>query len=145
MTQLMTPAPLDLPDELLLRLAPEAVPCGFPSAAQDYYAGELDLKQHLVRDEASTYVWRASGHSMTGDKISDGDLLLVDRGVRAVPGRIVVAVVDAEYTVKRLEMVGGKAVLRAANPDYPDIVPSEFSTLEVWGVVTWVLHPTGAA
>lgn len=127
---------------LILPIAPAAVDCGFPSPAQDYWSGDLDLAAHLIRDRASTFIWRAAGHSMIGAGIHDQDLLLVDRGIRPVSGHVVVAVVDNEYTVKRLEMRGGRPLLRAENPDYPDVVLDELSEMSVWGVVTWVLHRT---
>lgn len=136
----MRPVPLALEEVLVLQSAPEAVQCGFPSPAQDYWAGDLDLAEHLIRDRASTFVWRASGHSMTGAGIHDRDLLLVDRGVRPVAGHIVVAIVDGEYTVKRLDLVDGRAFLRAESPGHDDVALAELSEMSVWGVVTWVLH-----
>lgn len=138
--QASQPEPLALAEQLILPLAPEAVACGFPSPAEGYWSGDLDLIQHLVRDPACTFVWRASGHSMTGAGINDGDLLLVDRGIDPVPGKIVIAVVDGEYTVKRLDVIQGRTVLVAENLDYSDIVLHEHTEMTVWGVVTWILH-----
>ncbi|MDO4254304.1 MAG: translesion error-prone DNA polymerase V autoproteolytic subunit [Kocuria sp.] len=143
-TTLGEPVPAALLEPLVLRLAPEAVPCGFPSPSQNYFSGELDLGERLIRDRASTFIWQASGHSMTGAGIHDGDLLLVDRGVTPVRGHVVVAVVDGEYTVKRLDSVDGRAVLRADSPDHPDVLLDEHSELTVWGVVIWSIHSTAA-
>lgn len=136
------PVPVALDTHILLPVAPEAIDCGFPSPAQDYWSGDLDLAEHLIRDRVSTYIWRAAGYSMTGAGIHDQDLLLVDRGIRPVSGHIVVAIVDNEYTVKRLELRRGRPLLRAENPDYPDVILNELSEMSVWGVVTWVLHRT---
>lgn len=79
---------------------------------------------------------------MTGAGINDGDLLLVDRGIDPAPGKIVIAVVDGEYTVKRLDVIQGRTVLVAENLDYADIVLHEHTEMSVWGVVTWILSPT---
>lgn len=141
MSLLHAPMPLAEMATVRIPIAPESVAAGFPSPSQDYWAGDLDIAAHLVRDQASTFIWRVSGHSMLGAGIHDQDLLLVDRGIRAQSGHIVVAIVDAEYTVKRLELSpGGRPRLRSANPDYPDVALSELSEMTVWGVVTWVLH-----
>ncbi|MBP2437889.1 LexA family protein [Microbacterium amylolyticum] len=129
-------------EPVTLLVAPESVPAGFPSPSQDYASDELDLNERLIRDRVSTFVWKAAGHSMTEAGLHDGDLLLVDRGVDPVPGHIVVAVVDGEYTVKRLDLVGKRLVLRAEAPGYRDIIPGELSETSIWGVVTWVLHQT---
>lgn len=139
----MQPVPWDLEEPLILEGALEAVACGFPSPSQDYWAGDLDIGEHLVRDKAATFIWRASGHSMTAAGIHDQDLLLVDRGITPVPGHIVVAIVDGDYAVKRLGVIADKPVLRAESPGHPDVVLAELSEMSVWGVVTWVLHRAG--
>lgn len=131
--QASQPEPLALDGPLILPLAPEAVACGFPSPAEGYWSGDLDLIKHLIRDPASTFVWKAAGHSMTGAGINDGDLLLVDRGINPAPGRIVVAIVDGDYTVKRLDVIQGRTVLVAENRDYADIVLHEHTEMSVWG------------
>lgn len=136
----MDPRALAFGESVVLAVAPEAVAAGFPSPSQGYATDELDLNERLIRDRVSTFVWRAAGHSMTDAGIHDQDLLLVDRGISPVPGRIVVAVVDGEYTVKRLDLVGEHLVLRAEAAGYRDIIPGELSEASIWGVVTWVLH-----
>lgn len=128
--------------DLSLPIAPSLAACGFPSPSQDYPHDDLDLGERLIRDRAATYIWTASGDSMTDAGIYDGSLLLVDRGVQPVAGHIVVAVVDGDFTVKRLERLpDGAPVLRAANPGFPDMQLDELSELTIWGVVTWVLSP----
>ena len=120
--------------------APVAVACGFPSPAQDYYDGPIDLTHMLVDDQAATFIVRASGHSMTGAGISDGDELLVDRSKHPQHGDVIVAVLDGELTVKRLELTPVGVVLRSENPQHPDIVVPELSDLQVWGVATYCIH-----
>lgn len=118
-----------------------AVPAGFPSPAQDYFHGRVDLNKHLIKDITSTFLVRVSGHSMEGAGISDGDELVVDRSLEPVDGNVVVAILDGEMTVKRLRIRGrGQAILVAENPDYPDIEVPEMSDLVIWGTVTRCLH-----
>lgn len=71
--------------------------------------------------------------------IDDGDVVLVDRAVKPAHNHIVVAVIDGEFTVKRLHQRGGRIKLQAANPTYPDIVPGDAQTLEIWGVVSFCI------
>ncbi|ROQ58997.1 SOS response UmuD protein [Rathayibacter sp. PhB152] len=118
----------------------DAVAAGFPSPAQDYFDGSLDLNDHLIRDKTSTFIVRVSGESMTGAGISDGDELVVDRSLTPTNGSVVIAILDGELTVKRLELGPGGVVLRAENPDYPPILVAELSDLQIWGVVTVCLH-----
>ncbi|MDY0912260.1 translesion error-prone DNA polymerase V autoproteolytic subunit [Rathayibacter festucae] len=118
----------------------DAVAAGFPSPAQDYFDGSLDLNDHLIRDKTSTFIVRVSGGSMTGAGISDGDELVVDRSLTPTHGSVVIAILDGELTVKRLELNPGGVVLRAENPDYPPILVDELSDLQIWGVVTVCLH-----
>ncbi|AZZ51872.1 LexA family protein [Rathayibacter festucae] len=118
----------------------DAVAAGFPSPAQDYFDGSLDLNDHLIRDKTSTFIVRVSGESMTGAGISDGDELVVDRSLTPMHGSVVIAILDGELTVKRLELSPGGVVLRAENPDYPPILVAELSDLQIWGVVTVCLH-----
>ena len=125
---------------LAFLVAGEAVAAGFPSPAQDYFDGSLDLNDHLIRDKTSTFIVRVSGESMTGAGISDGDELVVDRSLSPKDGNVVVAILDGELTVKRLELHPGGVVLRAENPEYPPIHVAELSDLQVWGVVTVCLH-----
>jgi DNA polymerase V len=128
------------PDRLLARLAPEAVHAGFPSPAQGYYSGPVDLNRHLMRDPTATFIVRVSGESMIGAGIFDGDELIVDRGLDAHEGDVVVAVVNTELTVKRLSFRSGRMVLSPENPAYPEIVLSEHDEATIWGVATRCLH-----
>lgn len=117
-----------------------AVRAGFPSPADDYVADTLDLNEHLIRHREATFFVRARGHSMVGAGIHDNDLLVVDRALTARHGSIVIAVVDGEFTVKRLEKRGARVRLRAEHPDYAPIDFQDGQELHVWGVVTQVIH-----
>lgn len=128
-----------LPAELPLYGCP--VPAGFPSPADDHQQDPaFDLKSHLFRNPASTFLARVAGNSMTGAAIHPGDLIAVDRALAPRDGHIVVAVLDGEHTLKRLRIRGAQVSLEAANDLYPtlDLLPG--AHLEVWGVVTHVVH-----
>ena len=109
---------------------------GFPSPAEDLGAQRIDLTALLVTHTQATYFLKASGHSMVEAGIFDGDIMVVDKAIKPRHGHIVVAVVDGDFTVKRLYQRAGRVKLRAANVTFPEIVPKEGQTIEVWGVVT---------
>lgn len=121
-------------------VAPVAVPAGYPSPAQDYYDGRIDLSEHLIRDPVSTFILRVVGDSMEGAGISDGDEIIVDRSLSPEDGNVVVAVLNGELTVKRLRVTDRGVFLVAENPRYPAIHVAELADFRVWGVVTRSLH-----
>ena len=117
-------------------LLKNTVCAGFPSPAEDLGAQRIDLTALLVTHTQATYFLKASGHSMVEAGIFDGDIMVVDKAIKPRHGHIVVAVVDGDFTVKRLYQRAGRVKLRAANVTFPEIVPKEGQTIEVWGVVT---------
>ena len=128
------------PPPLALLLYGARVPAGFPSPAEEHVEGRLDLNEHLIRHPAATFFVRASGDSMLGAGIHPGDLLVVDRSLEPAHGKVVIAVVDNELTVKRLEVRDGRVRLLAENDRYPPIACAEGADLRIWGVVTSVAH-----
>ena len=121
---------------MMLPIAAGFIHAGFPSPAEDFEVNRLDIAQILIQHPQSTYFWRARGISMRDKGIDDGDLLIVDRAVRPQHGHIVVATIDGEFTVKELFQRSGRMRLKAANPTFPDIIPKDGQTIEIWGVVT---------
>ena len=121
-------------------ISPVPVAAGFPSPAQDYFDGRIDLNAHLIKDITSTFVVRVTGDSMEGAGISHGDELIVNRALEPKDGSVVVAVLDGELTVKRLRLTATGVVLQAENPKYPDIKVPALSELTIWGVATRCLH-----
>ena len=110
---------------------------------------ELNLAEYAVRNPAATFYLRVRGHSMRDAGIFDDDIVVVDRSLRPRDGSVVVAILDGEFTLKRLRLrlrSSDKAraesliILEAAHPDYPDIPVSSERDFEVWGVATFVLH-----
>lgn len=120
-----------------LPVAAQLVPAGWPSPAQDYFDGDIDLNEHLIRNRPATFVVRVAGDSMMNAGISDGDELIVDRSLEASEGNVVIAVIDGEMTVKRLHFGLRGPELHPENPAYPVLYPHELS---IWGVVTRCLH-----
>lgn len=117
-----------------------AVSAGFPSPADDHLDKKLDLNELLIENPAATFFVRATGDSMEPAGIFDGDILIVDRSIKAKNGRVIVAVVNGELTVKRVQHYGLKTFLAADNTKYPPIEITEFCELHCWGVVIHVLH-----
>ncbi len=116
------------------------IAAGFPSPAQDYIEGKLDLNEHLIVHEASTFFVRVDGYSMQGAGILPDDLLIVDRALEAVHNRIVIAIVDGELTVKRLKIEGTEYYLVPENAEFAPIHIQEEMDFIIWGVVTYVIH-----
>ena len=98
-----------------LPLGLSKIPCGFPSAAEDWIEAELDLNEKLIKSPPSTFLFRVEGESMKDAGINDGDLLNVDRAKSPLHGKIVVAVVGGEMTVKRLNLKSEPPRLEPAN------------------------------
>jgi DNA polymerase V len=117
------------------------VTAGFPSPAEDYIDQRLDLNELLIENPAATFFVRVAGDSMTGAGINHGDILIVDRSLEPVSGKIVIAVISGELTVKRLRIDEQRCLLVAENPDYGPLEVSPETGCEIWGVVTSVIHP----
>lgn len=127
--------------KMALPLFGARVPAGFPSPADDFIEGMLDLNDLLITNPPATFFVRVSGHSMSGAGIYPNSLLVVDRSVKPTHGRIVVAVVDGELTVKRLRRLrGGGVELVAENPEFPPLRFTDGQELMIWGVVTAVVQ-----
>lgn len=125
MTTLSTPQPLP-PDPLLVNAFPASVQAGFPSPAEDHQVERIDLMNQLIKHPQATFMLRVSGQSMRDAGILDG------------------SVVDGDFTCKTLQTGPNGFRLVAANPDFPDIVPTEGQTIEVWGVVVASIVQHGA-
>lgn len=116
------------------------VVAGFPSPADDYIEAYLDLNEKLVANKASTFLLRVQGDSMQDVGIYEGDILVVDRSLPPQNGKIVIAALDGELTVKRLQITKDGTFLAPENPNYPLIKVREESEMVIWGVVTSCIH-----
>jgi len=120
---------------LLLQMPPARVAAGFPSPAEDHAVQRIDLMAQLVKHPQATFLLRVRGDSMKDAGIFDNDVVLVDRAIRPQSGQIVIAMLDGEFVCKTLWQRAGRMKLKAANSTYPDIIPTEGQTVEIWGVV----------
>lgn len=130
--------PTELRVIITLPLFSDLVQCGFPSPAADYVEQRIDLNELLVAHPSSTYFVKAAGDSMIEAGISDGDLLVVDSSRTAEHGEIVIAAVEGEFTVKRLQLRPTVQLIPMNSAYSPIIVGSE-DTLDVFGVVTFIV------
>ncbi|GAB1468276.1 translesion error-prone DNA polymerase V autoproteolytic subunit [Candidatus Cloacimonadota bacterium] len=126
--------------KLFRPLMASKISAGFPSPAQDYIEGKLDLNEHMIAHPASTFFVKVDGYSMAGAGILPNDILVVDRSLEAVHNRIVIAIVEGELTVKRLKMEANEYYLVPESEDYPTIHIAEGMDFAIWGVVTFVIH-----
>ncbi len=129
-----------LASRLPLPLYAARVAAGFPSPADDYIEGKLDLNQHLVKHPAATFFVRVEGDSMIGVGIHSGDILVVDRSLKPCHRKIVIAVINGELTVKRLDQRKGVLRLLPENNSYPAVEITDAMDFTIWGVVTNVIH-----
>lgn len=119
---------------------PAANATGFGAAADDYMERGIDLNEQLIRNKPATYFMRVTGNSMVNASIHDGDIVIVDRSLKPVSGKIVIAIVDGEMLIRRLEKTINRARLIPETPRLSPIEVSEFSNLTIWGVVSYVIH-----
>lgn len=117
------------------------IQAGFPSPAEDYAEGELDLNTFVINNPPATFFVRVTGDSMINAGIFPGDILVVDRSAEATTGKVIIAVLNGEFTVKRFKVdKSGKAALLPENPKYPPILLNEEIDFRIWGVVTAVVR-----
>ena len=116
------------------------VSAGFPSPAEDYIEKKLDLHDLLVKHPAATFFVRVEGRSMEGAQIFSGDILIVDKSLQPKNDSIVVAVINGEFTVKRIHLHEGRLFLMPENSHFPPLEVKEEMDFQIWGVVTHVIH-----
>jgi len=120
----------------------DSVTCvGFPSPAANYMEAALDLNEHLVKHPSATFFVRVTGDAMIEAGICSGDILIVDRSLKPADNKIVVAVLNGEFMVRRMRIAQGRLRLAPGNDNCRPIEVDEGTDVEVWGVVTTVIHP----
>ncbi len=117
------------------------VAAGLPAHTEDYIDDRIDLNKYLIKHPDETFVVRVSGDSMIDAGIHPGDFLIVDRTIEQTNGKVVIAVVDGELTVKRMKRKNDQIVLLPANSNYEPIYIRAEQDLHIWGIVTNVIHP----
>ena len=130
-------------DEQILPSIPifsEAVQAGFPSPAEDHMDMDLNLNDHLVQNPSATFCVRAIGESMKDAGIQSGDIMIVDKSLEPKNRSIVLAVIDGEFTVKRVNVNESELYLVPENSNFSPIKITEDMDFQVWGVVTYIIH-----
>lgn len=125
--------------ELNLSFADGGIHAGFPSPAQDYIDGGIDLNKELIRHKASTFYGRVVGDSMAEAGIDEGDIIVIDKSIDAHDGDLVVCYVDGEFAIKFLKVINGQIRLIAGNKAYAPIDIAPGDDFRVWGVVTYTI------
>lgn len=120
-------------------LATEGIVCGFPSPAEDFMDQAIDLNQYIIKNPPATFFGRVTGDSMVNAGIHPGDILVIDRSLEFMDGKIAVCFVDGEFTVKRIKRERDCVWLVAENIDYPPIKVTADNELIIWGIVTHVI------
>ena len=114
---------------------------GFGAAADDYMEKGIDLNEQLIRNKPATFFFKIKGDAMKEAGIFDGDVLIVDRSLKLLSGKIIVAILNGELLVRRFHKNFSAAFLIPENSRYKNINLAEFSNFSVWGIVTYVIHP----
>ncbi len=120
---------------------PTANATGFGAAADDYMERGIDLNEQLIRNKPATFFFRMNSDAMIGAGIYSGDVLIVDRSIKPVSGKIIVVILNGELLVRRLHTQIRGITLLAENKRYGDIQVDEFSEYMPWGVVVYTIHP----
>ena len=130
----------EVPSTRLIPLTTATVSAGFPSPAEDYTELGIDINKYLIKNPISTFFLRVSGNSMNNAGIYNNDLLIIDRSINPNPGHIVVALLDGEFTLKRLIKEEDSYYLKSDKENYPTINLFEYIDIQIWGVAIYSIH-----
>ena len=125
---------------LTLDLYSNPVSAGFPSPAEDHLDSSLDLNEYLIKHPSATFYIYAKGHSMNDIGIYDGDVMIVDRALEAKSKDIIIAVINGEFTVKRIYIKNNSIYLIPENKTFKSILIEDDMDFQIWGVVTHTIH-----
>lgn len=123
-----------------LPLYSDLISAGFPSPAEDYIDKKLDLNEYLIKNRPATFLVKVNGNSMINSGIYDGDILVVDRSAEPANNKIVIGVIDGEFTVKRIIKKTKKLFLQPENENFKPIEITEDMDFKIWGIVTFAIH-----
>ena len=122
----------------------EGISAGFPSPALDFVDLTIDLNRHIVKHPSATFYGRVKGHSLRDAGICDGDLLVIDRSLEPLNGKIAVCYIDGEFTAKRIKKALNELWLLPENDDYAPIQIKEDDDFLVWGIITHVIKSSSS-
>jgi len=115
------------------------IKAGFPSPAADFDESKISLDNVLVKNREATFYAKASGTSMIGAGIDDGDILVIDRSIEPQNNKIAICLIDGEFTVKRIKIEKDAVYLMPENTNYQPIKVTDENELVLWGIVTYVI------
>jgi DNA polymerase V len=138
----MKPIKIDNQNSIALNLYDNRVSAGFPSPAENYDQTPISLDKLMITNAPATFMIRVIGDSMIGKSINEGDILVVDKSKKPKNGDVVIAVYNNEFTIKELVIDKNSKIIRLepANPKHNAITPKDEDELQIWGVVTFVVH-----
>jgi len=123
-----------------IKLAEPLVPAGFPSPADDFIEMEINIQDYIVKNKEATFCVKVEGTSMTKAGINTGDIMIVDRSLNPKHNDIVLAVIDGEFTVKRLAVNDKSIYLMPENDSFSPIQINESMDFQIWGIITHIIH-----
>lgn len=123
-----------------LPLFPDAVPAGSPSPADDYIENNLDLNKYLIQHPSSTFYIKVTRDSMVEANIYCGDILIIDRSIKIQINDVALVILNGNFTVKRLRIIGEAILLVPENAKYKTVEVSKEMDFEVWGKVVWSIQ-----
>ena len=123
-----------------LKDVPVAKATGFGAAADDYMERGIDLNEQLITNKQATFFFRMSGDAMVGSGINNADILVVDRSLKAISGKLIVVSFEGELLVRRLRQEGDTICLLSGNCNHNAITVNEWNAYTIWGVVTYVIR-----
>jgi DNA polymerase V len=110
------------------------------AGSDEYLERSFDLNEELIKNKQTTFFFRMNSDAMKDAGIFSGDVLIVDRSITHVNGKVVVAVLNGEMLVRRLEKTFNKIRLVPETSRLASIDVDPFSDFAVWGVVTYAIH-----
>ena len=129
----------DLDNPIELPFIEAGINAGFPSPAADFDESKISLDNVLVKNREATFYAKASGNSMIGAGIDNGDILVIDRSIEPQNNKIAVCFIDGEFTVKRIQIEKDCVYLLPENTAFQPIKVTEENELIIWGIVTYVI------
>ena len=129
----------DLSNPVELPFITAGIKAGFPSPAADFDESKISLDAVLIKNREATFYAKASGTSMIGAGIDDGDILVIDRSLEPQNNKVAVCYIDGEFTVKRIKITKECVFLMPENKDFQPIQVTDENQLIIWGIVTYVI------
>jgi DNA polymerase V len=129
----------DLENTFELPFISGGIKAGFPSPAADFDETKISLDHVLVKNRETTFYAKASGTSMIGAGIDDGDILVIDRSLEPQNNKIAVCLIDGGFTVKRIKIEKECVYLMPENQEFQPIKVTNENELIIWGIVTYVI------